>query len=55
MSLFSGPITHPLSMLCILMKILSHASGGGGGGGGAYGFQILHFHGSFSSDIMALK
>ena len=25
-SIFSGPVTHLLSMLCFLMKILSHAS-----------------------------
>ena len=43
----SGPITNPLSVLCVLVKIISNAKN-------KQGFQILHFHGSFSSD-MAMK
>ena len=35
-SVFDGPITNLLSVLCILIEVLSraHAKGGGGGGSG---------------------
>ena len=36
-SMFDGPITNPLSVLCILIKVLSRAHSGGGGGGGGGG------------------
>ena len=42
------------SVLCILMKIFSHASGKKKGEK-AYGFKISQFYDSFSNDIMAVK
>ena len=41
-------------MLCVLMKILSHASAKKEDKNDQ-GFQIWHFYWSFSSDIMAVK
>ena len=41
-------------MLCISMKILSHASVKKTTKK-ADGFQILHFYGSFSSNLLAVK
>ena len=41
-------------MLCVLMEILSHASAKKKTKG-LKGFPILHFHWSFSSNIMAVK
>jgi len=53
-TIFSGHTAHLLSMLCILMKILSHASAKKEDKNDQ-GFQIWHFYWSFSSDIMAVK
>ena len=60
-NIYFGPITHALSMLCILMKILSHARKTKR----AWEFDILHFwghfqvtsswHGSEGVNIMAEK
>ena len=49
-----GPITHLLSMLCVWMKILSHASAKKETKK-AEGFQISRLYWSFSSDIKAVK
>ena len=65
--LLSGPITHLLLVLCVLTKILSHASAKKKRERErerrkkkkkkkkALGFQISHFYWSFSGDIMAVK
>ena len=54
-SVFDGPITNLLSVLCILIEVLSraHAKGGGGGGGGGWSlndFMFGSFTGPFPSD-----
>ena len=41
-------------MLCALMEFLSHDSAKSKDRN-SYGFQMLHFHWSFSSDIVAVK
>ena len=54
-SIFSGPITHLLWMLCVLMKLLSRASVKKKKKKKAKGFWILHFKWSFSRNIVAVK
>ena len=53
-AVYSGPITHSPSMLCVWVKVLSHTSAKKKGKK-ASGFQISDFNWSFSCDIMALK
>ena len=60
-SIFSGPITHPLSMLRVLIKKSFHMpvrKKKGGGGGlrvSDFAFSFVVFKWSFSSDIVAVK
>ena len=53
-SIFSGPIIHLLSVLCVLMEILSHA-GAEKEDKKVSGFKISYFYWSFSGDTMAVK
>ena len=52
--LYFPVLYHLFSVLSVLMRILSHANAKKKMKK-AYGFQILHFYGSFSNDIMAVK
>ena len=56
-SIFDGPVTNLLSILCILIEIISHAHVGGGGVG-LNDFKFGTFIGHFLSDdatSMAVK
>ena len=53
-SRFSGPVTHLLSMLCVLMKNLSHASATKETKR-LKDFKIRTFIYRFSSDVMEVK
>jgi len=51
--MFSGPVTHLLSVLCVLMKILNFYTQKEDKK--AEEFEISQFYWSFSSDLMAVK
>ena len=48
-----GPVTDLFSVLCILIKILSHTNEKGGGKKSLNGFKFGTFIGRFPSDVVA--
>ena len=53
-SIFGGPVTNLLSVLCILIELLSRCHVKRGGGGGSFNdFKFGNFTGRFPSDCAA--